>query len=88
MATRRRTHHPTQRLATHLQIAQSMFAIGWALALGARPKGLALGHASAAARAASAALRPLHLTAVANGAWADANAAQCADHDPCRHSYA
>jgi hypothetical protein len=54
-------------LRAQLQITQSLFAIGWAMALGARPKGLPPGHHQrAAARALSAAVRPLHVTAVAN----------------------
>jgi hypothetical protein len=53
-------------LRAQLQLAQSMFSIGWALALGARPKQLPLGNPRAMARAASAAVKPLHLTAVAN----------------------
>lgn len=54
-------------LRAQLQMAQSWFAIGWALALGVRPKGLPAGHSQrAAARAWSAALAPLHVTAVAN----------------------
>jgi hypothetical protein len=52
-------------LRAQLQIAQSMFTIGCAWAVGARPKQLPLGDQRDAARAASAALEPLHVTAVA-----------------------
>lgn len=53
-------------LRLQLQMAQSMTMIGWAWALGARPKGLPLESQRAAARAWSAALKPLQVTAVAN----------------------
>lgn len=53
-------------LRAQLQMAQSLFAIGWAMALGARPKGLPLGNQRATSRALSAAVKPLHVTAVAN----------------------
>jgi hypothetical protein len=53
-------------LRAQLQMAQSLFGIGWAMALGARPKGLPLGNQRAAARTLSAAVKPLHVTAVAN----------------------
>jgi hypothetical protein len=53
-------------LRAQLQMAQSLFTIGWAMALGARPKGLPLANHRAAARALSAAVAPLHVTAVAN----------------------
>lgn len=53
-------------LRAQLQMTQSLFAIGWAMALGARPKGLPVANQRAAARALSAAVSPLHVTAVAN----------------------
>lgn len=53
-------------LRTQLRWTQSLFAIGWAMALGARPKLLPLHDARGAARALSAAMAPLHVTAVAN----------------------
>jgi hypothetical protein len=52
-------------LRAQLQIAQSMFTIGCAWALGARPKHLPLSDPRAAARATSAAAAPLKVTAVA-----------------------
>jgi hypothetical protein len=53
-------------LRAQLQLAQSMFAMGWSMALGARTKGVPAVHHRAAARALSAALAPVHVTAVAN----------------------
>ncbi|MCW5660446.1 MAG: hypothetical protein KIT60_22300 [Burkholderiaceae bacterium] len=54
-------------LRMQLQMAQAWLVAGWAVALGARPKGLPASHSQrAAARAWSAALGPLHVTAVAN----------------------
>jgi len=52
-------------LRAQLQIAQSMFTIGWALALGARLKQLPMG-VPAAARATAAAAKPVQVAAVAN----------------------
>jgi hypothetical protein len=52
-------------LRTQLQIAQSMFTIACAWAIGARPKQLPLGDHRAAARTASTAAEPPHVTAVA-----------------------
>ena len=53
-------------LRAQLQMAQSLLVMGWSMALGARPKGLPAVHHRAAARAVSAALGPVHVTAVAN----------------------
>jgi hypothetical protein len=53
-------------LRAQLRWNQSLFANGWAMALGARPKLLPLHDARGAARALSAAVAPLHVTAVAN----------------------
>jgi hypothetical protein len=56
----------TQVLRMQLQWSQSLLAMGWALAFGARPRGRPRGAADAAARLVSAGLAPLHVTAVAN----------------------
>ncbi len=53
-------------LRAQLQMAQSLLAVGWAMALGGRPKPPRLLDQRAAARALSAAVGPVHLTAAAN----------------------
>ena len=57
----------TQLLRLQLQWSQSLLAMGWAVAFGARPRGVPSRAAGdAAARLLSASLAPLHIAAVAN----------------------
>lgn len=56
----------SQVLRMQLQWSQSLLAMGWGLAFGARPRGRPRAAAEAAARLVSAGLAPLHVTAVAN----------------------
>jgi len=57
----------TQMLRMQLQWSQSLLAMGWTMALGARPRGpTSRAAGDAAARLLAAGLAPLHVTAVAN----------------------
>ena len=57
----------TQMLRLQMQWSQSLLTMGWAMALGARPRGPSSRAAGdAAARLLAAGLAPLHVTAVAN----------------------